>query len=127
MSMDTDIDALKKKLAGKRLQPEQLLAATELLYTTLGQNFQTKRLEFETDLEDEEGPRIAIFYADDQFHIGDVWYQADGTIAFHSNSEYFPEVAVFENEDEMIKEAKKILVEGLANFELDEEDDSYEV
>ena len=127
MSIDAEIDALKEKMVGKRLKPEQLLSATERLYTTIGQNIQSKRLNYELDLEDEEGPRISIFYEEEQFHIGDLWLQPDGTIAFHSNSEYFPELAVFENEQEFLKEAKTFLTEGLAAFELDEEDDSYEV
>ncbi len=126
-NIDADVDALKAKLAGNRLQSEQLLPETEKLFAALKNNIESKRLAFELDLEDEEGPRISIFYEDDQFHIGDAWLQPDSTIAFHSGSEYFPELAVFENEEEFFKEAKEFLTEGLANFEMDEEDDSYEV
>lgn len=127
-NIDAAIDALKEKLASKRLSPDQLLAASQKFFEQVKEKLQSSRLAFELDEEDENGPSIDIFYEDGQFHIGEVWIQPDGSVAFHSESQdYFPQTAFFENEEEFFKEAQIFMVEGLAAFEMDEEDDAYEV
>ena len=127
MSFDDDVDALKKKFRDSRMEPEQVIVATREFEDRLEEKIKSKRLKFEYEFDDEEGPRIVVLYATAPFHIGTIFVQGNGTIAFASESEYFPPLVAYETEEEFFKEATEFLKEGLAGFELDEEEDSYEV
>jgi len=126
MSFDDEIDALKKEFKSKRLEPEQVIEATQRLEDSLAKKLKSKRLKFEYEFDDEDGPKVAILYAKAPFHIGAAWVHGDGSVAFASESEYFPPLIAFETEKEFIKEARVFLMEGLAAFELDEEEDAYD-
>ena len=126
MSFDDDVDEMKQKFLKNRLEPEQIIIATKAFEDKLALEIQTKRLKFEYEFDDEEGPRVAVLYATAPFHVGTVFIQGSGAVGFASESEYFPPLVAYENEDDFFKEAKEFLVEGLAAFELDEEEDSYE-
>ncbi len=127
MSFDDDVDALKKKFRDSRMEPEQVIVATREFEDRLEDKVNSKRLKFEYEFDDEEGPRIVVLYASAPFHIGTIFVQGNGTIAFASESEYFPPIVAYETEEEFFKEACEFLKEGLAGFELDEEEDSYDV
>ena len=126
MSFDEDVDDQKKKFLAARLEPEQVILATEAFADKMSLEFQSKRLKFDYEFDNENGPRVSVLYASAPFHIGTVYVQGNGSIAFTSESEYFPQVVAYEKEEEFFAEAKEFLVEGLAAFELDEEEDSYE-
>lgn len=127
MSFDENIDKLKKELLDKRLSPEDMIQATQELRDELNNTINSKRLEFEYDIDDELGPRVGVFYKDMNFHIGTVWIQPDGSVGFSSESEYFPPLMASDTRKDFLKDAQEFLSEGLAHFELDEEDDSYDV
>ena len=127
MSFDRDVDDKKKEFLENRMEPEQIIIATRSFGDKLSLEFQSDRLKFEYEFDDEEGPRIAVLYAKAPFHIGTVFIQGTGAVGFASESEYFPPLVAYETEDEFFKEAREFLVEGLAAFELDEEEDAYEV
>ncbi len=126
MSFDDTVDDLKKKFRANRIEPEQIIVATKALEDKLAQKINSKRLTFEYAFDDEEGPRVEVLYATAPFHIGTVFMQGNGTIAFTSQSEYFPPILAYEEEKEFFKDAKEFLAEGLAAFELDEEEDAYD-
>ena len=127
MSFDDEVEKIKQKFLESRLEPEQVILASQAFEDKLSLEIQSERLKFEYEFDEEEGPRIAVLYAKAPFHIGTVFVQGNGTIGFASESEYFPPLVAYEKEDEFFKEAKEFLAEGLAAFELDEEEDSYEV
>jgi IMP cyclohydrolase len=126
MSFDDEIDELKKKFLESRLEPEEVILATQDFERKLTKQIKSQRLKFDYEFDDEDGPRVEVIYAKAPFHIGTVFVQGNGTIAFASESEYFPPLVAYENENEFFKEAKEFLKEGLAAFELDEEEDAYE-
>ena len=126
MSFDDDVDTLKKRFAEKRLDPEQVIGATKELEDKLTEKLVSERIKFEYEFDDEEGPKVAVLYAKAPFHIGTCWVHGDGSIAFASESEYFPPLVAYETEEEFFKETREFLKEGLAAFELDEEEDAYE-
>ena len=123
---DDEVDALKEKFRKNRMEPEQVSVATREFEERLSERIKSTRLNFEYEFDDEEGPRIAVLYAKAPFHIGTIFVQGNGSIAFVSESEYFPPLAAFESEEEFFREAREFLKEGLAGFELDEEEDAYE-
>ncbi len=127
MSFDDKVDELKKQFIESRMEPEQIISTTQAFADTLKKKIDSKRLKFEYEFDDEEGPRIAVLYASAPFHIGTIFVQGNGSIGFASESEYFPPLVAYENEDKFFEEAMEFLSEGLAAFELDEEEDSYEV
>ena len=127
MSFDDEVDKLKKTYIEQRLAPEQVVSSTQAFEKKLTEKIDSTRLKFEYEFDEEEGPRIAVLYAKAPFHIGTVFVQGNGGIGFASESEYFPPLVAYEKEDEFFKEAQEFLAEGLAAFELDEEDDAYEV
>jgi len=126
MSFDDDVDDQKKKFLASRLEPEQIIRAAEAFVDKLSIEIQSKRLKFDYEFDNEDGPRISVLYALAPFHIGTVYVQGNGSIAFTSDSEYFPQLVAYETEEEFFAEAREFLVEGLAAFELDEEEDAYE-
>ena len=126
MSFDDEVDELKNRFLADRMEPEEIIVATRAFEDKLELEIKSKRLKFDYEFDDEEGPRVSILYATAPFHIGTVFVQGNGHIAFASESEYFPPLVAYDNEDEFFKEAKEFLAEGLAAFELDEEEDSYE-
>lgn len=126
MSFDDDVDKLKEKFLKNRLEPSQVIVATQAFEDKLSLEMKSERLKFEYEFDDEEGPTVAVLYAKAPFHIGTVFVQGNGTIAFASESEYFPPLVAYDSEEEFFKEAKEFLVEGLAAFELDEEEDAYD-
>ncbi len=126
MSFDDNVDELKKKFLENRMEPEEVIIATRAFEDKLSSEIKSRRLKFEYEFDDEEGPRIAVLYATAPFHIGTVFIQGNGTIAFASESEYFPPLVAYEKEKEFFKDAREFLAEGLAAFELDEEEDAYE-
>lgn len=127
MSFDEQLDALKKKMLAERLAPEEMISRTQKLRDTLEKEFVSKRIRFEYDLDEEEGPRIGVFYATAPFHIGTIWLHGGGSYVFGSQSEYFPPMAGFDSEQEFLKEIREFLMEGLAAFELDEEAETIDV
>ncbi len=126
MSFDSDVDKQKKKFLAARLEPEQVIRAAQEFEEKLSTKFKSKRLKFEYEFDNEDGPRVSVLYGLAPFHIGTVYVQGNGSIAFTSDSEYFPQLVAYETEDEFFAEAQEFFVEGLAAFELDEEEDSYE-
>ena len=127
MSFDDDVDKLKKTYIEQRLAPEQIVSSTQAFEKKMTEQIDSERLKFEYEFDEEEGPRIAVLYAKAPFHIGTVFVQGNGGIGFASESEYFPPLVAYEKEDEFFKEAREFLAEGLAAFELDEEEDAYDV
>lgn len=126
MNFDEEVDALKKSMKAKRLDPEEVIRATQELEDKLIAKIDSKRIKFEYDFDDEDGPKVSVLYAKAPFQIGTAWVHGDGSIAFASESEYFPPLVAFDTEEEFFKEARDFLKEGLAAFELDEEEDAYE-
>jgi hypothetical protein len=126
MSFDDEVDAMKKELKAKRLDPESVIKATQDLEDKLVERLDSKRIKYEYDFDDEDGPKVGIYYTKGQFQIGTAWVHGDGSVAFASENEYFPPLVAYDSEEEFFKEARNFLKEGLAAFELDEEEDAYE-
>ena len=120
MSFDDEVDELKKELVENH-NPEEHQKRTTAFYTRLVQTIKSRRLKYDLDLEGEEGPGIDVYYAEAPFFIGTINVYPAGNIVFSSESDYFPSIAPFDDEDEFFKEARDFLKLGLAAFELDEE------
>lgn len=128
MGFDDDIDQLKKELQTPKLDLAARKSATSTLCKTLQDKLQTRRLEF--SYEDSDEPAFVISFADSKERLAAVTVNDDGGVTFQAVPEgdtyeeigYFPPFVEYYDEAEFLEDVPEMLKQGLAEFELDQED-----
>ena len=133
MGFDDEVDQLKRELQTPKLDQAGRKSATSALCTKLKDKLQTRRLEFVYDEVDE--PSFNIRHTTSKEKLGSVSVNEDGSITFQSglmddevdddydDAGYFPPYVEYYDEEEFMEEAPEMLKQGIAEFELDQEED----
>ena len=129
MGFDDEIDQLKKELQTPKLDLAGRKSATAALCKTLQDKLQTRRLEF--SYEDSDEPTFVIIHAESKVRLASVIVNDDGGITFQAVPEddtydevgYFPPFVEYFDEAEFLEDVPEMLKQGLAEFELDQEDE----
>lgn len=133
MGFDDEIDQLKKELQTPALGNEGVKSATERLLAKLKEKIQSKRLTFA--LGASETPVIDIAYVPSGEKLATIHVNDDSSISFHStfgadqgdgdfdDVGYFPPFVEYYDEAEFIDEAPEMLKQGIAEYELDQEEE----
>ena len=132
MGFDEEVDQLKRELQTPKLDAAGRRQATANLGTKLTETIQTKRLEFAMDTGAE--PTIAIKHTRTGEKLATVFVNDDGSITFQAvaseeegeedleDAGYFPPYVEYYDEAEFLEEAPEMLKQGVAEYELDQEE-----
>ncbi|HKJ63313.1 MAG TPA: hypothetical protein VKA94_15170 [Hyphomicrobiales bacterium] len=135
MGFDEEIDQLKSELQTPALGNEGVKTATEQLLGKLSQRIQSKRLAFALAGED-AAPAIDITYVPTGEKLATISVNDDSSISFQStfgadqgdddfdDVGYFPPFVEYYDESEFMAEAPDMLKQGIAEYELDQEEDN---
>lgn len=133
MGFDDEIDQLKKELQTQKLDAAGVKAATEALHGKLKERIQSRRLEF--TLAEAGEPSIGITHMPSKEKLAAITVNDDGSVTFQSSfgddpaeddfdeGGYFPPYVEYYDEEEFLEEAPEMLKQGIAEFELDQEED----
>ena len=134
MGFDEEVDQLKRELQTPKLDAAGRKQATINLGNKLTEAIQTKRLEFAMDAVD---PTIAIKHTRTGEKLATVFVNDDGSITFQAvvaedeggeedveDAGYFPPYVEYYDEAEFLEEAPEMLKQGVAEYELDQEEES---
>lgn len=133
MGFDDEVDQLKRELQTPKLDLGGRKEATSSLCTKIKDKLQTKRLDFL--FEDQDDPAIVIRHAASKERLATVTVNEDGSITFQSalpeddieedydDAGYFPPYVEYYDEAEFLEEAPEMLKQGIAEYELDQEDE----
>ncbi len=133
MGFDDEVDQLKRELQTPKLDMAGRKGATSSLCIKLKEKLQTRRLEFTYEEVDE--PSFTIRHSASKEKLGTVTVNEDGSVTFQSglmdeevdddydDAGYFPPYIEYYDEDEFLEEAPEMLKQGIAEFELDQEED----
>jgi nucleoid-associated protein YgaU len=134
MGFDEEVDQLKRELQTPKLDTAGRKQATVNLCQKLNEMIQSKRLEFVADTGGE--PSIAIKHKPSGDKLAGVFVNDDGSITFQSqgadeegqedpeDAGYFPPYVEYYDEQEFLDEAPEMLKQGVAEYELDQEEGS---
>lgn len=134
MRFDDEIDQLKKELQTPVLGDAGVKSATETLLAKLSERIQSKRLSFAFAAG--ETPAIDITYLPSDEKLATLHVNDDSSISFHStfganqsddefdDVGYFPPFVEYYDEAEFMEEAPEMLKQGIAEYELDQEEES---
>jgi hypothetical protein len=135
MGFDDEVDQLKRELQMPKLDAAGRKAATSTLAGKLKDKLQTKRLNI--SFEEIEGePAIVIAHTKLDERLAFATVNDDGSVTFQSSlaeeevseevddAGYFPPYVEYYDADEFLEEAPDMLKQGIAEYELDQEDDS---
>jgi hypothetical protein len=132
MGFDDEVDQLKKELQTPKLDASGLKSATAALHGKLSEKIQSRRLEFALD--DSAEPSISIVHSPSKEKLAIININEDGSITFQSSlgedhgeedfddGGYFPPYIEYYDEEEFLEEAPEMLKQGIAEFELDQEE-----
>jgi hypothetical protein len=136
MGFDDEVDALKQELQNSKLDPAGRKDATNRLCQRLKEAIDSKRIEFSVD-PDENEPFVAIKHTQTSEQLAAVFVNEDGSITFQSSmpedevlddddqdGDYFPPYVEYFDESEFLEDAPEILKLGLAEYELDLENEA---
>jgi hypothetical protein len=135
MGFDEEIDQLKSELQTPALGNEGVKTATEQLLGRLSQRIQSKRLSFALATGD-TAPAIDIIYLPSGEKLATIRVNDDSSISFQStfgadqgdddfdDVGYFPPFVEYYDETEFMGEAPDMLKQGIAEYELDQEEDN---
>lgn len=132
MGFDDDVDQLKRELQTPKLDMAGRRGATSALCMKLKEKLSTRRLDFTYD--EVEDPCFIVRHAASKEKLGSVTVNEDGSVTFQSalmdeevddyeDASYFPPYVEYYDEDEFLEEAPEMLKQGIAEFELDQEED----
>ena len=135
MGFDEEVDQLKQELLLPKLNEAEQKAASSELATKLKDRLNSKRLDI--TFENVEGEDvIVISHAQTKERLALVSVSEDRSIVFQSavsydeelvsdigDEGYFPPYIEFFNEEEFLTEAPEMLKQGLAEYELDRDED----
>jgi hypothetical protein len=134
MGFDEEVDQLKRELQTPKLDAAGRKQATVNLTQKLTEIIQSRRLEFVAETGAE--PSISIRYKPTGDKLASVFVDDDGGITFQSQVEdeqasededfedagYFPPYVQYYDEAEFLEEAPTLLKQGIAEYELDQEE-----
>jgi hypothetical protein len=133
MGFDEEVDQLKRELQTPKLDAAGRKQATISLTQKLNEMIQSRRLEFVSETTAE--PSISIRYKPTGHKLASVFVDDDGGITFQSQAEdeetedddydeagYFPPFVQYYDEAEFLEEAPNLLKQGIAEYELDQEE-----
>jgi len=132
MGFDEEVDQLKRELQTPKLDIAGRRQATVNLAGKLTEKIQTKRLEFAMDSGPE--PLINIKHTKTGEKLAGVFVNDDGSITFQAvvaeeeteedfdDAGYFPPYVEYYDEAEFLEEAPEMLKQGVAEYELDQEE-----
>ena len=133
MGFDDEVDQLKRELQTPKLDAAGIKEATTGLHSKLKEKIQSRRLEFTVDEAAE--PSIGIVHVPTKERLATINVNEDGSVTFQSplgdeqgeadfdNGGYFPPYVEYYDEEEFLEEAPEMLKQGIAEFELDQEED----
>lgn len=133
MGFDDEVDQLKRELQTPKMDAAGRKAATEALLGKLREGIQSRRLEFNAS----EGaePTITLTHTPTKEKLATITVNEDGSVTFQSvvaeetaaddvdDAGYFPPYVEYYDEEEFLEEAPEMLKQGVAEFELDLEED----
>jgi hypothetical protein len=134
MGFDEEVDQLKRELQTPKLDGQGIQAATAGLYAKLNEQIQSRRLQFV--LAEGPEPSIGIVHTPSKERLAVISLNEDGSVTFQSavvddpsddafdDAGYFPPYVEYYDEGEFLEEAPEMLKQGIAEFELDQEDDA---
>jgi hypothetical protein len=134
MGFDEEIDQLKSELRTPALGNDGIRNATEQLLGKLSQRIQSKRLSFSMGQTD--SPTIEITYVPTSEKLAAISVNDDSSISFQStfgadqgdddfdDVGYFPPFVEYYDEAEFMEEAPEMLKQGIAEYELDQEEEN---
>jgi hypothetical protein len=135
MGFDEEIDQLKSELRTPALGNEGIRSATEELLGKLVQQIQSKRLSFAMGQADT--PAIEITYLPTGEKLAAISVNDDSSVSFLStfgavpggdddfdDVGYFPPFVEYYDEGEFMEEAPEMLKQGIAEYELDQEEEN---
>lgn len=134
MDFDTEIDQLKSELRTPALGNEGVKTATEQLLGKLVQRIESKRLSF--TMPESETPGIEITYLPTGEKLATISVNDDSSVSFQStfgadqgdddfdDVGYFPPFVEYYDEAEFMEEAPDMLKQGIAEYELDQEEEN---
>ncbi|MEJ2228687.1 MAG: hypothetical protein P8Y67_10715 [Alphaproteobacteria bacterium] len=135
MGFDEEVDQLKQELLLPKLSEAEQKAATSELADKLKKQLSSKRLGINFENVDGDDT-IVITHTQTQERLAYVSVSDDRSVVFQSSlSEddsttdalddegYFPPYIEFYNEEEFLSEAPEMLKQGLAEYELDQDED----
>jgi|EndMetStandDraft_7_1072992.scaffolds.fasta_scaffold115852_2 hypothetical protein len=133
MGFDEEVDQLKRELQTPKLDVAGRRQATVNLAQKLGELIQSRRVEFTTETGGE--PSISVKYKPSGEKLASVFVDEDGGITFQSigaeeenegddfeDAGYFPPFVQYYDEAEFLEEAPNLLKQGIAEYELDQEE-----
>jgi hypothetical protein len=132
MGFDDEVDQLKRELQTPKLDAPAIAAATSALHAKLTERIQSRRLQF-TQIQSDE-PAIGITHVPSNERLATISLNEDGSVTFQSSigepagedtfedGGYFPPYVEYYDQDEFLEEAPEMLKQGIAEFELDQED-----
>jgi hypothetical protein len=132
MGFDEEVDQLKRELQTPKLDAAGRKLATVNLSQKLSELIQSRRLEFVADAAGEPG--ITIRHKPSGEKLAGVFVNDDGSITFQSQAQdgeneedfedagYFPPYVEYYDEQEFLDEAPEMLKQGVAEYELDQEE-----
>lgn len=132
MAFDDEVDQLKRELQTPKLDTAGIAAATAGLHAKLNERIQSRRLQFLLGEGDE--PSIGIVHIPSKERLAVITLNEDGSVTFQSSfgdeaaedafedGGYFPPYVEYYDQDEFLEEAPEMLKQGIAEFELDQED-----
>jgi hypothetical protein len=135
MGFDEEVDQLKQELLLPKLNEAEQKAASSELVAKLRDKLNSKRLDI--SFENVEGEdTVVITHAQTKERLALVSVSEDRSIVFQSaisydeelvndisDEGYFPPYIEFFNEEEFLSEAPEMLKQGLAEYELDRDED----
>jgi hypothetical protein len=133
MGFDDEVDQLKRELQTPKMDAAGRKAATETLLGKLKERIQSRRLEFAAS--DGAEPAIALTHTPTKEKLATITVNEDGSVTFQSvvgeeaaeddveDAGYFPPYVEYYDEEEFLEEAPEMLKQGVAEFELDLEED----
>ncbi len=132
MAFDDEVDQLKRELQTPKLDAAGIKAATAALHGKLTEKIQSRRLSFMLVEGDE--PSIVIMHSPTKERLAGININEDGSVTFQSSlgedpsdadfddGGYFPPYVEYYDEEEFLEEAPEMLKQGIAEYELDQEE-----
>lgn len=132
MGFDDEVDQLKRELQTPKLDAAGRKTAMATLCNQLKEKIQSRRLEFSFDQEADTA--ITIVHVPSKEKLAIVTVNEDGSVTFQSSDAdqddddledagYFPPYVEYYDEEEFLEEVPEMLKQGVAEFELDQEDE----
>ncbi len=134
MGFDDEVDQLKRELQTPKMDAAGRKNATEGLLGKLREHIQSKRLEFSAG--DGVEPAITLTHTPSREKLATITVNEDGSVTFQSvvsdeptgddleDVGYFPPYVEYYDEEEFLEEAPEMLKQGIAEFELDLEEEA---